>query len=264
MNMHRHPLGGGLQPQGIPKPHALVRNDLREPNPSLGRSRGRGSRLQEPGAGGVPGHPHLGAGRRGRAARLGLRCCPMPSEHQPGAGTAQSRSLARALLPLLLTCSAFLIEANGSATWGETSFFLSYGAFKLKKKIPKPQPRAPWCSRENHTPPPAASTLIASPQRAAVGAENQSQPERSAQADKDFTPAQPEPGWARRAVTRKWHFRNGVPHLLSSGGFFYGTRQRSSPTLSPRLSQEPCLIILQKASPTSFVPDQRAPGPTLP
>lgn len=64
-------------------------------------------------------------------------------------------------------------QANGSAMWGETSFFLSYGDFKLKK-IPK-QPRAP-CAVESHTPPPASSALIASPQPAAAGAKNQSQP----------------------------------------------------------------------------------------
>lgn len=135
----------------------------------------------------------------------------------PSAGAAGCRSRGRSAAQLL-TLSAFLIDANGSVRWEEASFFLSYGNFKLKKS--PSSSRLPGAVDRSHTPPPASSTLIASPQLAAAGAKNQSGAgSAGAQADKDFTRAEPESGSVRKAVTRGGIAERGSHTLFFSRGF---------------------------------------------
>lgn len=115
--------------------------------------------------------PSLPWGRGGVAgSRLGRAC---PGAHR---AAARARKDHAARLPrsatLLLTPSALVIDVNGSVR-SRRNVFLSYGNFKLKKSRSS-SGLLVQCMRVR-TPPPAASTLLASPQLAAAGAKNQSE-----------------------------------------------------------------------------------------
>lgn len=145
---------------------------------ALQRSPGRG-RAQLAGA--LVRTPYLGQGRSERAAGW-VPVGPERTRPSSGAAGCPSPAVDRAphcrpsatLLPTP-SASALLVDVNGSVR-SKRNLFLSSVNSKLKKKnnpeaaVGSLAPRMPV-----RTPPPAASTLRASPQLAAVGAKNQSE-----------------------------------------------------------------------------------------
>lgn len=146
--------------------------DLPARENALQRSRGRGRARPAGAPVSARTTPHLGQGRSGRAPvrtqteRRGGRCPSRPRTARPAAPSAAP----------LLTPSALLIDVNGSVRSRRNLFLFVLWKFQVKKKkFPEAAvgSREPWMPVR--TPPPAASTLRASPQLAAAGAKNQSE-----------------------------------------------------------------------------------------
>lgn len=189
--------------------------------------------------------PHLEeaeeqAGRLPRSAPA--RPPARPEAHQPSAGATGRLSPAEERAALLLTPSALLIDANGSVRWGETAFFLSLGNSKFKNTQKQQKAEAAAGSlvqwRRVTRRPQAPPHSLPAPNLRQRGPKINPEPGAipACRQTKTSPGAEPQSGFALRAVTRKWHYSKGSYTLVFSRGFFHDTLKYLSPTLSQMLS----------------------------
>lgn len=117
---------------------------------------------------------------------------------------------------------------------GEVSFFFVIWKFQVKKKSWSSSGLPGAVDVSSHSAPSRLHTPRQPPTCCSRGQKSIRSWERSwAQADKDFTRAGPESGFALKAVTCKWHCRKGSDTFFSRV-FFHDTLKYWSPDTVPR------------------------------